>query len=81
MRKAAGIVIYLLMGVVQAIAFFSALRAFFGLEGFLGSLISIILSLIVSEIPIIGQICGIVGAVKGWGWPWWGGALAFIVAL
>jgi hypothetical protein len=35
------------------------------------------LTLLVSFLPIIGNICGTLGAINAWDWPWWAAVLLF----
>jgi hypothetical protein len=54
-------VVLFLIGLVQ---FAAMLTGFQNALGFFG----VVLALILGEIPIVGTIFGILGAVNGWGW-------------
>ncbi len=57
-------VIYLLMGLVQIFAIVKGVQIWFGLE----VILSFIVAILITYIPIVGTVAGIIGASKGWGW-------------
>ena len=63
-----GGIVYLLMGVIQIFAIIEGVRIWFDLN----LLLSLIIAIIISYIPLVGAIAGVIGAVEGWGWsyPW-----------
>lgn len=59
-----GCLVYFLIGIVQIVAIFAGFKAWWGWNTFFAALGAIF----VGEIPILGTILGIMGAIKGWGW-------------
>lgn len=65
-------VVYLVYGFVQLLLIVKGVQVWFKISGIL----SVLLSLIIAYIPIVGPIAGIKGAMAFWGWSLWG-AIAF----
>lgn len=68
-----GVILYLLVGFVQAFAIMKGVEIWFGVGAFFAFIIAIFLT----YIPIVGLIAGVKGAVQGWGWSYWWAILLF----
>lgn len=75
--RALGFLIFFGVGIFQLAAVIAGVEHWTGLSGF----VAVILALLVNYIPLLGQVLGIAGAVKGWGWEWWQAALLFFGGL
>ena len=65
---------YVGIGYVQMAAILAGIEQALGVHWMLAGLVA----LFTAFIPLVGAICGMVGAVHGWGWPWLeAGALFF----
>lgn len=79
-RKAAGatgvlgMVAYIILGLVQWAAFYSLIRIYFDLHWLLAGPITFLLS----YIPLLGTIGGVVGAKLAWHWTWLGSIGLFV---
>ena len=69
--KSFSFILFIGIGFVQMAAINDGFRESFG------NIIGTIFSVILGQMPIIGTIMGIMGAVNTWDWPWWGAALLF----
>ena len=67
------VLIYLFMGFVQLAAMMKGFSVVFG------KVLGFIISLFLSQIPIVGPVFGIVGAMKGWGWSFLKSILVFVI--
>ena len=72
-----GFVVFFGMGIFQMAAIIAGFNVWLGWNWFL----SLVIALFITYIPLVGQIVGIMGAVKGWGWEWWQAALLFFGGL
>ena len=67
------LVIRLLVGIVAFVAILSGLEDWLGLHW----LIAGVIAFPIAAIPFLGPIVGIMGAIVGWGWPWYWAVLLF----
>lgn len=65
--------IYIGFGLLQCAAIFAGFAYNFG------TILGFILALILGEVPILGTVMALVGAVKGWGWSFGQALLLFII--
>jgi hypothetical protein len=70
-------VLYLGWFILGLVQFFAIVTGF---VNSLGSFFGIIAAFILAEIPVLGTIMGIRGAVNNWGWSFLGAILLFVVA-
>ena len=76
---ALGVAIYILVGILQLLAIISGLEYWLGLKlHWAVWVFGLPFFLAFAELPIIGTVAGIIGAVHGWNWtyPW---AIAFFM--
>ena len=64
---------YIGIGLAQLAAIYSFFKYDLGWYGFLAGIASFILA----YIPVVGSVCGVLGAVKAWDWPIWRAVLLF----
>ena len=55
---------YFILGIIQWFAIVDGLEYWFGISGFF----AVILSFIISYLPLIGTVAGFIGAMNVWGW-------------
>jgi hypothetical protein len=68
-----GLILYFLVGFVQAFAIMKGVEIWFGVGAFFAFIIAIFLT----YIPIVGLIAGVKGAAQGWGWSYLWAILLF----
>lgn len=64
---------FFVMSVVQFFALYAYVRDYWDWHWLLATPISMFLA----GMPIVGSICGCLGAIKVWGWEWWQAGLLF----
>ena len=67
------VILYFSMGLLQLAAIMGGLESWWRLN----SVVAFVLALIISYIPVLGQVVGMAGAVQAWGWEWWQAGLLF----
>lgn len=68
-----GYVLYIGIGFVQFIAIMHGLDHLFGIP-----ILSLVLALLLTLIPLVGAATGVYGAIVAWGWEWyWAASLFF----
>lgn len=72
-----GFIVFIGVGLFQMAAIIAGLEHWTGLP----SIVSMIIALIITYIPLVGQVVGILGAMKGWGWEWWQATILFFGGL
>ncbi|CAK8741790.1 hypothetical protein SODG_005108 [Sodalis praecaptivus] len=65
--KILGFMIFLVVSLFQFVAIMEGLEHWLGLNEFFSFIIGIILT----YIPVVGQVIGTMGAIKVWYWEWW----------
>jgi hypothetical protein len=63
-----GGLVYLGVAVLNLLAIWDGLSAWLGWSSFFAKAFLLIPSMVVAAIPIAGTVCGIVSAIKVWGW-------------
>lgn len=71
--QAIGFIVYIFVGLFQLVAIMAGLESWWGLHWIIAAPIAFI----VSYIPFVGAIVGMVGAVDVWRWEWWQAGLLF----
>lgn len=71
--QAIGFIVYIVVGLFQLAAIMAGLESWWGLHWIVAAPIAFI----VSYIPLVGSIVGMVGAVDVWRWEWWQAGLLF----
>lgn len=71
--QAIGFIVYIVVGLFQLAAIMAGLESWWGLHWIIAAPIAFI----VSYIPFVGAIVGMVGAVDVWRWEWWQAGLLF----
>lgn len=64
---------FMAMGLVQLASIYAFFSDHWGWSFILAGAASFVLA----YIPLVGSICGCIGAVKAWGWGWWQAGLLF----
>lgn len=64
---------FFLMGAVQLFATWDFLTGYWGWPSFFAGIAGFILA----GIPLVGSVCGFIGALKVWHWEWWQAGLLF----
>lgn len=75
--QAIGFIVYIVVGLFQLSAIMAGLESWWGVHW----IISAPIAFIVSYIPLIGSIVGMVGAMDVWRWEWWQAGLLFFGGL
>lgn len=68
-----GMIIYFIIGFVQAFAIVKGIEIWFGV----GAYFAILIAILLTYIPIVGLIAGVKGAAQGWGWSYLWAILLF----
>ena len=71
--QAIGFIVYIVVGLFQLAAIMAGLESWWGLHWIIAAPIAFI----VSYIPFVGAIVGMVGAMDVWCWEWWQAGLLF----
>jgi len=69
-----GYIAYLVLGILQLAAVYAFLHDYWGWNFFLAFFVGLLLA----YAPVIGTICGIIGAIYVWHWAWWQAGLLFL---
>ena len=75
--QAIGLIVYIVVGLFQLAAIMAGVESWWGLHWIIAAPIAFI----VSYIPFVGAIVGMVGAVDVWRWEWWQAGLHFDVSI
>ncbi|MDG0292225.1 hypothetical protein MXT29_06965 [Klebsiella pneumoniae] len=75
--QAIGFIVYIVVGLFQLGAIMAGLESWWGLHWIIAAPIAFI----VSYIPLVGSIVGMVGAMDVWRWEWWQAGLLFFGGL
>lgn len=67
------VALYLGLGITQWVAIFDWVDSTFNLPW----IVSVSLAGASGFFPLLGNICGTLGAINVWGWPWWAAILLF----
>lgn len=67
------VIAYIGIGVVQFVAILHGLDVWFDFP----NVVDFLIAMALAWFPLVGSICGMVGAVDVWGWTWYGAALLF----
>ncbi|UCZ68341.1 hypothetical protein K8U55_12590 [Klebsiella pneumoniae] len=75
--QAIGFIVYIVVGLFQLAAIMAGLESWWGLHWIIAAPIAFI----ISYIPLVGSIVGMVGAMDVWRWEWWQAGLLFFGGL
>lgn len=68
------VILYFILGIIQILAIIKGIQHYFDVWTFVAALVAMVLS----YIPFIGGIAGIIGAKYGWNWEWWQAIMLFM---
>lgn len=71
--QAIGFIVYIVVGLFQLAAIMAGLESWWGLHWVIAAPVAFV----VSYIPFVGAIVGMIGAVDVWRWEWWQAGLLF----
>jgi hypothetical protein len=74
--QAIGFIVYIVVGLFQLAAIMAGLESWWGLHWIIAAPVAFI----ISYIPLVGSIVGMVGAMDVWRWEWWQAGLFSLVA-
>lgn len=75
--QAIGFIVYIVIGLFQFAAIIAGLESWWGVHW----LIAAPVAFIISYIPLLGSVVGMVGAMDVWRWEWWQAGLLFFGGL
>ncbi|WP_260617791.1 hypothetical protein [Klebsiella pneumoniae] len=70
-------IVYIVVGLFQLAAIMAGLESWWGIHW----LIAAPVAFIISYIPLVGSIVGMIGAMDVWRWEWWQAGLLFFGGL